>query len=84
MSLGIKGPQYASTKYDGSPLRVGIVHARWNKVVIEALVEGTIKKLKELGVKDSGIVVQSVPGSYELPFACSKYVSCIRFHPTQC
>ncbi|THH29591.1 hypothetical protein EUX98_g4611 [Antrodiella citrinella] len=75
MSLGIKGPQYVSTKYDGSPLRVGIVHARWNKVVIEALVEGTIKKLKELGVKDSGIVVQSVPGSYELPFACSKMIA---------
>jgi len=75
MSTGIKGPQYAETKFDGSSLRVAIVHARWNKVVIEALVEGTIKKLRELGVKDSGIVVQSVPGSYELPFACSKMIA---------
>ncbi|TCD70928.1 hypothetical protein EIP91_000834 [Steccherinum ochraceum] len=75
MSEGIKGPDYVQTKFDASPLRVAIVHARWNKVVIEALVNGTIKRLKELGVKESGIVVQSVPGSYELPFACSKMIA---------
>lgn len=74
MSGGIKGPDYVGKKFDGSGLRVAIVHARWNKAVIEALVNGTVKKLKELGVKDSGIVIQSVPGSYELPFACSKSV----------
>ena len=48
----------------------------WNKVVIDALVSGTVGKLKSMGVKDSNIVIQAVPGSYELPFACQKYVSC--------
>lgn len=79
MSESIKGPDYVSVKYDASTLRIAIVHARWNKVVIDALVNGTVKRLKELGVKDSGIVIQAVPGSYELPFACSKYVHlCLR------
>jgi 6,7-dimethyl-8-ribityllumazine synthase len=70
----IKGLFESEVQYDGSPLRVAIVHARWNKPVIEALVAGAIAKLKERGVKDSNIVVQSVPGSFELPLACSKCV----------
>ena len=73
----IKGP--STNQYDGSSLRIAIVHARWNKVVIDALVAGAISKLKESGVKDTNIVVQSVPGSYELPLACSK---CVLFRPT--
>ncbi|KAG2116529.1 6,7-dimethyl-8-ribityllumazine synthase [Suillus discolor] len=69
----IKGP--SSAQFDGSSLRIAIVHARWNKTVIESLVAGTINKLKACGVKDSNIIVQSVPGSFELPFACSKVIA---------
>ena len=79
MSDSIKGPAPPPTKLDGSPLRIAIVHSRWNKTVIDALVAGTIAKLKATGVKDSNIVVQSVPGSFELPLACQKYVSYTRY-----
>jgi 6,7-dimethyl-8-ribityllumazine synthase len=72
----IKGISQSDNRFDGSPLRVAIVHARWNKAVIDALVVGAIAKLKERGVKDSNIVVQTVPGSFELPLACSRYVFC--------
>lgn len=78
MSDSIKGPAPPPTKLDGSPLRIAIVHSRWNKTVIDALVAGTIAKLKATGVKDSNIVVQSVPGSFELPLACQKCVTCTR------
>ncbi|KAK0463581.1 6,7-dimethyl-8-ribityllumazine synthase [Desarmillaria tabescens] len=71
----IKGLLPSETKYDGSALRIAIVHARWNREVIDALVAGAIQKLKESGVKESNIVVQSVPGSFELPLACSRFVS---------
>lgn len=70
----IKGPS-PDAKVDGSSLRIAIVHARWNKVIIDALVAGALKKLKEAGVKESNIVVESVPGSFELPIACSRCVS---------
>jgi len=69
--MGIKGTP-APTKQDGSQLRIGIVHARWNLPIIQALLDGAITKLRELGVKEENIVVQTVPGSFELPFACSK------------
>lgn len=77
---GIKGPSQADTKFDGSPLRIGIVHARWNKPVIDALVDGAVAKLRELGVKDSNIVLQAVPGSFELPLAASKCVLSAGLH----
>jgi len=70
----IKGPS-APVKYDGSPLRIAIVHARWNKAVVDALVAGAVSKLKESGVKESNIIVQSVPGSFELPLACAKVIA---------
>lgn len=48
------------------------MHARWNTPIISALLDGTLKTLKAHGVKDENIVVQTVPGSYELPFAVQR------------
>lgn len=35
----------------GSDLRIGIVHARWNEKIIDALLQGVMKSLKAAGVK---------------------------------
>ena len=71
----IKGLEKAKTM-DGSALRVAIVHARWNREVIDALVAGAVATLKSQGVRENNIVVQTVPGSFELPFAVQRYASC--------
>jgi len=68
----LKGPGAAET-HDGSKLRIGIIHARWNTTIIQALVDGTKKALKQQGVKEENIVVESVPGSYELPLAVQRF-----------
>ncbi|KAI0030833.1 dimethylribityllumazine synthase [Vararia minispora EC-137] len=60
---------------DGSQLRIAIVHARWNREVIDALVAGAVATLKEHGVKESNIVLQSVPGSFELPLAAQRVIA---------
>ncbi len=70
----IKGLGAPPKTHDGSAFRIAIVHARWNDEVIKALVQGAVDKLKALGVKDENIVIKTVPGSYELPFACKKWV----------
>lgn len=67
----LKGPG-AAQQHDGSALRIGIVHARWNTSIIEPLLKGTKEKLLGAGVKESNIVVQSVPGSWELPIAVQR------------
>ncbi|KAL8661034.1 MAG: hypothetical protein Q9202_005965 [Teloschistes flavicans] len=66
-----KGPGEGQT-HDGSSLRVAIVHARWNTAVINALVAGAKKVLVKNRVIDENIVVQDVPGSYELPYAVQR------------
>ncbi|RFU25483.1 hypothetical protein B7463_g10856, partial [Scytalidium lignicola] len=70
----IKGPGQAQ-QHDGSDLRIGIVHARWNTTIINPLLKGVKKQLLESGVKETNIILQSVPGSWELPIACSKLYS---------
>ena len=67
----LKGPGEAQV-HDGSKLRIAIVHARWNTAIISALVSGARKALLASGVKEENIVVQDVPGSYELPLAVQR------------
>lgn len=68
----IKGLGAPPKQYDGSNQRILIVHARWNEAVISSLVDGCVAKLKQQNVKEENIVIRTVPGSYELPMACSK------------
>ncbi|SCU80985.1 LAFA_0C02146g1_1 [Lachancea sp. 'fantastica'] len=70
--MAVKGLGQPDQKYNGSGLKVGIVHARWNRQVIDALVKGAIDKMLSLGVKEEDIHVETVPGSFELPFAAKK------------
>lgn len=69
ISMAVKGLGEIDREYDGKAVRVGILHARWNREVIDALVAGAVAKLGAMGVVEDNIVVESVPGAYELPFA---------------
>ncbi|WFD41657.1 6,7-dimethyl-8-ribityllumazine synthase [Malassezia psittaci] len=67
----IKGPAPAPTSFPGAnKLRIGIVHARWNKQIIDALVAGAVQSLEKAGVPTDNIKIRSVPGSWELPTGC--------------
>lgn len=67
----MKGP--TPEQHDGTGLRIGIVHARWNAEIIDPLLEGTKAKLLACGVPEANIVVESVPGSWELPIGVQRY-----------
>lgn len=72
--MAVKGLGEVDQKYDGSKLRVGILHARWNAKIISALVEGAIQRLKSFGLLEENIVVESIPGSFELPYGTKLFV----------
>jgi 6,7-dimethyl-8-ribityllumazine synthase len=76
-----KGPG-APQKHDGSGLRIAIVHARWNSAMIDALVAGAKKSLTAAGVKEENIVLESVPGSYELPLAVQRVYAASQIQST--
>ncbi len=56
----------------GADLRIGIVQSRFNEPVCLALREACIDELVGLGVLEDDIVVATVPGALEIPFALSK------------
>lgn len=62
---------------DGSGLRVAIVRARWNENVVGRLDDGVRRGLGDLGVTD--IEDASVPGCFEIPFACRSIALSGRF-----
>jgi 6,7-dimethyl-8-ribityllumazine synthase len=77
----LKGPG-APQKHDGSSLRIAIVHARWNEEIIESLVSGCQKALLASGIRSENIVVESVPGSYELPLAVQRVYAASQIQST--
>lgn len=48
-------------------MRFGIVVSEWNESITKGLLNGALSALKENGAKEDNIVVQFVPGSFELP-----------------
>lgn len=75
-------PASAPTAFPGADaLRIGIVHARWNAAVVDALVGAAIDTLLAAGVAHDHIVVESVPGSWELPFGAMRRVCSHRCRP---
>ena len=64
---------------DGTDLRVGIVAARFNQVLVDGLLQSTLAGLKAAGVPDSSIEITRVPGSNEVPIAIQYLAETERF-----
>ena len=62
-------PQHTPTQLDGNGLRIGIVQARFNEDITNALWHACWSELLAMGVKESDIVHISVPGALEVPLA---------------
>ena len=69
---------------DGKGLRIGLVRSRWNASIIERLEEGVRRGLDALGVSPDDVVVASVPGSFEIPFAARALASSGRVDAVIC
>jgi len=57
---------------DASAMRFGIVVSEWNAHITGKLMEGAITTLKKHGVQDDNLLVEMVPGSFELTFGASR------------
>ncbi|KAG5517860.1 hypothetical protein PMAC_000314 [Pneumocystis sp. 'macacae'] len=70
----MKGPVSLENEIEGSSLRIAIIHARWNLFAVQPLVDGAKKTLIRYGVKPENIYIESVQGSWELPFSIYKII----------
>lgn len=56
---------------DGTGLRIGLVEARWNAGIVERLAAGVERGLLHLGVPAADVIVETVPGSFEVPMGAA-------------
>jgi len=54
-------------------LRYAIVASRWNPRIVDALVSGAVRALREHGVGEDTIDVVRVPGALEIPLVAARF-----------
>lgn len=64
----------AATVPNGKDMRVGIVVSEWNDNITTPLLDGAYKTLVKHDVKEENIVIDFVPGSFELIFGAKHLV----------
>ncbi len=77
-------PRTFHAEPQGHGLRIGIVVARFNQAVTDALLEGAVAALTAAGVADDAIDVTVVPGAYELPLGAQRLASTGRYDAIVC
>ena len=62
-----------------SKKKFGIVSSEWNPEIINRLLQGSFDFFYEIGISKDKIELLNVPGSFELVYGCSKFVSKNKF-----
>src|SRR5436190_12184171 len=81
MSTAAPQPQKSTIPPDA---RVAIVAARFNARIVDELLKGCLRRLKELGLSDPRVEVHRVPGAFELPVAAKVLAATRRFQAVIC
>jgi len=68
----------------GENLRIGVVVARFNQAVTDALLAGAMEGLTKHGVADDSIDVVIVPGAFELPISAQRLAATGRYDGLVC
>jgi len=53
-------------------MKIGIAVSEYNPEITSRLLDSCLKRLEELGVKQSSVAVVRVPGAFELPLAAQR------------
>ena len=64
----------ASKVPNGADMKIGIVVSEWNEEITGAMLDGACKTLLKHGVKQENILIDYVPGSFELIFGSKHMV----------
>jgi 6,7-dimethyl-8-ribityllumazine synthase len=73
------GSQQNKVSFDASKWRVAVVAARFNATLVDQLVEGATRAWATHGGKAGQLVVERVPGAFELPLAALKFAASRRY-----
>jgi 6,7-dimethyl-8-ribityllumazine synthase len=73
-------PRQYEGSLDAARLRFGVVCARWNPTVTDAMLEAAIDTLRRRGAREADVVVARVPGAFEVPAGAKALIDSGRFH----
>lgn len=59
-------PTYLGEVRANADARIAIIASRWNPSIVDALIEGALRCLREHGVADADIDLIRVPGAWEI------------------
>jgi 6,7-dimethyl-8-ribityllumazine synthase len=59
--------------------RFAIVAARFNEFIVDSLVKGALRALRQHGAADADVEIIRVPGAFEMPVAIDKVAASRRF-----
>lgn len=65
-------------------MRVGIIGARFNEIIVNKLVGGAIDGLVRHGVSEDNIAVAWVPGAFEIPLAAQRMAASGKYDAVIC
>ena len=69
----------SATKTGGAGLRFGVVAARFNQELVDALLRRVAETFAAAGVREQDVASVRVPGSHEVPWAAGRLASSRRF-----
>lgn len=69
------GSRSNETQFDASGWRVAIVAARFNAPLVDQLIEGATRAWRAHGGRPEELLVERVPGAFELPLAALKFAA---------
>lgn len=65
-------PNYSGELRPDAVARFAIIASRWNPGIVDVLVEGAQRALREHGIADAAVDVVRVPGAWEIPVAATR------------
>lgn len=75
--------RFSPRQYEGSldaeGLRLGIVCARWNPTVTDAMLASSLRTLQRRGAREEAVTVVRVPGAFEVPAGARALLDAGRF-----
>ena len=67
-------PRERSGSLDAKGLKIGVICARWNPTVTEALLASALDSLASHSAREEDVFVVRVPGAFELPVAAREAI----------
>lgn len=67
-----------------SGARIGLVAARFNSYIVEALIGGALETLQRHGVAERDIELARVPGAFEIPLMAQRMAAAKRYDAIIC